>query len=210
VDAGGAVMTSPRRPLVIGLVGGVGSGKTTVARVLSDLGCVVVESDEIAREVLDQPDVQRELVQWWGDSILEKSGTICRQRIAEIVFRDSAERSRLESLTHPLIEARRKAIFDAAPAACPALVIDAPLLIEAGLQEICDLTIMIDTPREVRVNRVLSRQWTSRDLDSREAAQLPLDEKRSMADHVVRNTGDLEALRCEVETLFRGIIEHHA
>ncbi|MGE3110032.1 MAG: dephospho-CoA kinase [Phycisphaerales bacterium] len=207
--------SSPRQPSrrripVIGLVGGIGSGKSEVARVLESLGCVVLDSDAQAKAMLDRDDVRRELVSWWGPDILSKPAgsdpgaarAIDRAAVARIIFSDPAQRTRLERLIHPLLHQQRRARIEslelAAPAP-PAIVIDAPLLIEAGVDRECDVLVFVDAPRAQRVRRVReTRGWDEAELARREAAQMPLDTKRARCQHHVRNDGSLESLRAQV------------
>lgn len=185
---------------VLGLVGGIGSGKSLVGAMLSELGCLVCHSDDLARAALADPAVRAELVRWWGPSVLAASGEIDRAAVARIVFADPAERRRLESLVHPWIEAARRRSFAAAPPGTRALVIDAPLLLEVGLDRECDAVLFVDSPRNDRLRRLgETRGWDAAELDRREAAQWPLDRKRAAAHHVLVNAGDLPALRSEVQ-----------
>jgi len=185
---------------IIGLVGGIGSGKSTVAGMLRDMGCVVADSDQFARASLRDPAIRPQLVEWWSDSILDPAtGEIDRRKVAAIIFADPAQRKRLEGLTHPWIEQRRRELFAKSAEGTPAFVIDAPLLLEAGLARECDAIIFIDAPPHLRSSRVeANRHWTHQQWESREAAQMPLDEKRRMADHVLVNSGDLNDLRANV------------
>jgi dephospho-CoA kinase len=192
---------------LIGLTGGIGAGKTEVARILAELGCCVVNSDELAREALRDPRIKREIRAWWGSEVFDESGEIDRGAVAHRVFSDPGERKRLEGLTHPWIEAKRRAVFSAAPADTPAFVIDAPLLVEAGLDAECDAVIYVDAPRQVRLKRVMdSRGWSEEELARREAAQYPLDRKRKAAHHCVSNDGDRDALRGRVRRVLNEII----
>lgn len=191
------------RPPVIGLVGGIGSGKSAVARAWRELGCCVCESDQLARAALEDPAIKATLVGHWGPRILAAGGTVDRAAVAQIVFADPAERRFLESTTHPWIERTRRASFAAAPADTPAFVIDAPLLLEVGLDRECDAVVFVDAPREERLRRVREhRGWTDEELTRREAAQWPLDRKRAAATHVIANDADLATLlRRATETL---------
>ncbi len=193
---------------IIGLAGGIGSGKSEVARILAGLGCVVGDSDALAREVLEEPAVRREIVGWWGDRVLDEAGRIDRAAVAAIAFGDPGQRDRLERLTHPRIESRRKAIFEAAPADAPALVIDAPLLLEAGLGTECDAVVFIDASPETRARRLArTRGWDEAELGRREDSQLPLDVKRARADYVIENDGELSGLTDRVRRVLRDIVE---
>lgn len=193
---------------MIGLAGGIGAGKSTVARILAEFGCVVVDSDELGRAALRDPEIRRTIVSWWGAGVLDASGEVDRRAVASIVFTDASQRARLESLTHPWIEARRLERFAAAPAGARALVIDAPLLYEAGLDASCDAVVFVDADRSARVRRVMeTRGWDESELGRREESQLPLDEKRRRAHHMVRNTGDLSVLRDRVRAVLEAIVE---
>jgi dephospho-CoA kinase len=202
-------VTDTRKP-VIGLAGGIGSGKSAVAEILADLGCVVAHSDEMARAALREPAIREQLVTWWGEGILDEGGEIDRSAVARIVFADPGQRRRLEALTHPWIESRRAEQFAAAPADAPALVIDAPLLFEAGLEEQCDAVIFVDTERPVRLARLKAgRGWEEADLGRREDSQLPLDVKRSGADYVIQNDGNLSDLAAQVRLVLSQIVASH-
>ena len=185
---------------VIGLVGGIGSGKSLVGSMLADLGCLVCHSDELARSALADPAVRDELVRWWGREVLDPSGAVDRRAVAGKVFPDPAERKRLEALLHPRIESARRRTFAAAPPGTRALVIDAPLLLEVGLDRECDAIIDIDSLRVDRLRRLAeTRGWDSAELERRESAQWPLDRKRAAAHHVLVNAGNQPALRSEVQ-----------
>jgi len=198
--------TGARRP-IIGLTGGIGAGKSAVASILEDEGCLVCRSDELARQALRDPVIRRTLVDWWGPEILDPSGEADRRAVAEVVFGDPDERRRLERLTHPWIEARRRRIFERAGPEVVALVIDAPLLMEAGLDRECDAIIFVDAPIELRRERVRrDRGWADGELDRREESQLPLDAKRGRADHVIRNDASLVDLTERVRASLASIL----
>lgn len=176
------------RPPVIGLAGGIGAGKSRVAAILAEAGCLVSDSDADARAVFEEPAVIETLRSWWGEEVVRPDGAIDRSEVARRVFVDPEERSRLEGLVHPAIHARRRARFESASSETPALVIDAPLLFEAGLDAECDAILFVDAPREVRLERVRRhRGWDESELDRREAAQWPVHRKRAGADEVVEN-----------------------
>ncbi len=194
------------RPPVIGLVGGIASGKSTVAAMLRELGCVVSDADRAAQAALDEPDVQQELVRWWGDRTLDESGQIDRAVVADIVFGSDDDRRRLERLIHPLVEQARQACFAAAPPDTKALIIDAPLLLEAGLGEQCDAIMHVESSLSRRQERVHhARGWDKAELARREDTQVSLDEKRSRADHVVCNDGDEASLKAEVTAALEAV-----
>ncbi len=195
--------------VVIGLAGGIGSGKSEVGRILAGLGCVVIDSDREAREALDRPEIRATLVQWWGDKVLSPDGRINRHAVAEIVFGDASQRERLERLVHPIVRTARAEIRRRAEAAgARAVVVDAPLLFEAGVDQECDTVLFVDAPRDVRLERVRrTRNWDEAELDRREAAQLPLEEKRRRSASVVVNDGSLEALTPRVKEALKQILD---
>ena len=187
---------------VIGLVGGIGGGKSLVASQLRELGCLVCDSDELVRAEYANPEVRSRLETWWGRGVLDERGSVDRAAVAAIVFRDPAERTRLEAFIHPRVEQARRRLFQTAVPGTPALVIDAPLLLEAGLASQCDQIWFIEAPESTRRARVMTtRGWTSDELARREAAQWSLDRKRSAAHHVLRNDGDPASLREQVRQL---------
>ena len=200
---------APRRPTVVGLAGGIGAGKSAVARLLAELGAVVVDSDAQAKAALDRPEVRDELVAWWGPRVLGAGGGIDRKQVAEIIFGDEEERRRLERLVHPLVRHRRdELVRRAARAGAPAVIVDAPLLFEAGIDAECDVVVFVDSPRGERARRVLeSRGWDEAELSRRESAQWPIDQKRAKADEVVSNEGDEGALRRAVGEVWERILD---
>ncbi|MFZ9692828.1 MAG: dephospho-CoA kinase [Phycisphaerales bacterium] len=192
---------------VIGLAGAIGAGKSAVARILAEAGCVVADADAATRAILASREAAETLGAWWGPGILAGDGTVDRGAVARIVFADPAERKRLEGFVHPRVQAARAAAFDAAPAEAPALVVDAPLLFEAGLDGGCDHIVFVDCPRAIRLDRVAKhRGWSDEELARREAAQWPLDRKRLRADSVVVNDADAASLRTKVLDLLKRIL----
>lgn len=222
VDAArsGAAATDPVAPespapattshiAVIGLAGGIGAGKSTVAAIFRRLGCVVIDSDDLARTALDRPDVRDELVRWWGPSILDSQGKVDRKAVAKIVFADEAERRRLEALVHPIVRSSRAdAVALARGAGARAAVVDAPLLFEAGVDAECDAVVFVDAPRELRLRRVRARSdWDEAELARREASQIPISEKQARSDFIVRNdTLDTRALEDQVRVVLDAIL----
>lgn len=195
---------APWRP-VIGVVGGIGSGKSAVARAFGDLGCVVCHSDDLARAVLAEPAVVAAIRAALGDAVLAPDGSIDRARLAQAIFADPAARRAVEAAMHPRIEARRRAAFAAAPDTAPGFVIDAPLLLEVGLDRECDAVVFVEVPRAERLARVAARGWDAAELDRRESAQLPLAEKAARATDRIANDGPLETLAAPVAELLARI-----
>ncbi len=189
---------------VIGIAGGIGSGKSEVARLLGGMGCVVSHSDDDVREVLSRPEVRDVLLGWWGRRVLGPGGEVDRKAVARIVFGDEAQRRRLEGLVHPLVDAKRKESWQdaAAEGSVAAFVIDAPLLFEAGLDGQCDAIIFVDAPEPVRIDRVRARRgWDAAELQRREKNQWPLETKRERADHLIINDGSVADLQRRVRSI---------
>lgn len=178
------------RPVVIGVAGGIGSGKSAVARAFAALGCVVSDSDAQAREALERPEVIAAVASWWGPGVLDGSGRVDRGAVAKIVFSEARERARLEGLIHPMIRRSRGALIaEASALGAPGVVVDAPLLFEAGLDGECDAVVFVEASRATRLERVAGRGWDPAELDRREAAQMPLAQKRARSGYVVDNEG---------------------
>jgi len=187
---------------IIGIAGGIGSGKSLVARFLADLGCCVIDSDELSRHAYRKPQVVQTLQSWWGDAILLPNGSVDRRAIAKRVFNDEKELRKLEGLIHPLVEQARQEAMDLAitkSPQLPAFVWDSPLLFESGLAARCDAVVFVQTPLPQRVARVSqTRGWDAAELTRRENLQWPLDKKREISDYVIVNTADAEYVRSQV------------
>jgi dephospho-CoA kinase len=196
--------------ITIGLVGGIASGKSAVSAALARRGAVVFDADKIGHFVLEEPAVREDLVRRWGNQILTEDAKIDRSAVAAHVFGDSpetvAERRFLEETLHPRIRERILAEMRQLSTAVPAVVIDAPLLIESGWNAICQAVVFVDAPRELRLQRAQTRGWTAEEFSRREAAQMPIEEKRRSASHVVNNAGSLADLDAEVDRFWRQVL----
>jgi dephospho-CoA kinase len=194
---------------IIGIVGGIGSGKSFIARCFAEAGCHVIDSDAQVRAAYNDPKVIEILCQWWGPHIILPTGQIDRAFIAKTVFSDPAQRIRLEQLVHPLVNAAREREM-AEVADNPALlafVWDIPLLLEAGLAGACDVIVFVDAPLDQRLRRVReTRGWEPDELQKREKLQWPLDKKREIADYVLSNTADAAWVRDQVRDLLPQIL----
>lgn len=184
------------RPVLIGLVGGIASGKSHVASLFEQLGAQLINADRLAHSVLRLPDVQAQLIALLGTSIRSSDGELDRSQIAKLVFgdsEDSAERLRsLNKIVHPRVrELAEKQIETARQLDFPpvAMILDAPLLLEAGWESICDLIVFVDAERQVRLARAKERGWTEQQFAAREATQMPVEEKLQRATHVLKNNG---------------------
>lgn len=196
--------------IVIGLTGGIASGKSHVAGLLAERGAVVLDADQHAREVADLPEVREALVERWGDSVLDADGRLDRGAVAGRVFgadeASAADRAFLERLIHPRVRERlREGLEQSRRAGVPAAVLDVPLLIEAGWADECDAVLFVDTPEPIRQARAAERGWSADELARREAAQVPLPEKRAAADTVIPAGEQASAARA-VEALWKRLV----
>ncbi len=193
----------------IGLVGGVASGKSRVARMLGELGAGLLDADTTGHEVLaDNPDVRRAIVRRWGRAVLADDGSIDRSAVASRVFAEGDQgadsRRFLEELLHPLIRRRLEQQLDEfRREGRPAVVLDAPLLLEAGWGPMCDVVLLVEAPREVRLQRARQRGWPEAQFDRREAAQWLVDRKASHANAVIDNGGTEDRLHAAVRDFWQ-------
>lgn len=199
----------------IGLVGGVASGKSLVAQMLADRGAVVLSADQVAHDVLGLPEVRDALVARWGRGVLNSQGEIDRPAVARRVFgpgpQELAERKFLEAIVHPPTRQRMEVELAAHAAdGADVCVVDAPLLLEAGWNELCNLVVLVDTPRARREVFASQRGWKPDEIARREAAQMPMEQKRRAADYVIENSADLAALREQVAMFWSEMVERRS
>ncbi len=199
----------PTKP-VIGIIGGIGSGKSAASDEFAELGCAVVNADAIGHELLDVREVQDELRRRWGDGIFTASGQVDRATLAEIVFGSRAELDALNAILHPWIgaEMARQVERACGDESVDAIVLDAALLMEAGWDELCSCVIFVDTPEPERLRRVSERRnWDPDDWASREKMQISLDIKRSRCDYCFDGSSSVSHLRQQVRKLYPRIIQ---
>jgi dephospho-CoA kinase len=191
---------------VIGLIGGIGSGKSRVADAFAQHGAYVISGDQLGHEGLGQPDIIAQVVGHFGNEVLDDSGNVNRRRLGGVVFADAAQRRALETMVFPWIERRfaeEAAVAQADPNVA-LIVFDAAILLEAGWDRRCDRVVFVDAPREVRLRRLADqRSWSAKEVEAREHAQWPLPEKRNRADAVVDNAGPPEELDRQIVDLLR-------
>jgi dephospho-CoA kinase len=190
--------------LVIGLLGGMGCGKSRVAAEFARQGARVVNADQFGHEALRQPAIRDALVKRWGREILDESGEIVRGRVARIVFADETKRQTLETLVHPYIGQRIREEIDAAQAdpSVRLVVLDAAIMLETGWDAMCDRLVYVHAPRDARLRRLADqRGWNAKEVDARENAQLSLTQKATRAHGAIDNSGSPEALARQVADL---------
>jgi dephospho-CoA kinase len=196
----------PGDPFVIGLIGGIGSGKSKVAAAFASRGARVISGDDLAHQALRQPDIKARIADRWGRGVFDEHSEVQRSKLAAIVFGDPAERRVLEEIMHPWIRHRIRHEVDNArnDPGVRLVVLDAAIMLETGWNEICDRLVFIDAPKEERLRRVAGqRGWSANDLEARERAQLPLTAKAARADHALDNSSSLDRLGCQVDELLR-------
>lgn len=196
---------TPVRKRVLGLIGGIGAGKSVVAAAFRNAGGWIIEGDPLGHEALEHPEINARIQEVWGQrGVFDAAGKLDRKLLGRIVFPSPVERARLEYLVHPYIE-KRLAEEIAKAQADPAvsfIVIDAAIMLEAGWNNVCDALVYVDAPRPVRLARVQAqRGWTESDLANREAVQMPTEKKKKLADAVIDNSGTLAETQRQVQVL---------
>lgn len=178
------------KPAIIGITGGISSGKSTVARMLASLGAEIIDADEMCHRLILVNDVKNKIIERFGDVIRDIYGKIDRSRLAEIVFQDKTCLDDLCNILHPIVieQIRSKIAEIEKRGRRRAMVIDAALLEESGLSLMCDFIIFVNTVRDQRVCRSkISRHWQDGELEKREHFQMSLEDKRKNADYVIDN-----------------------
>ena len=197
----------PESMPVVGLVGGIGSGKSTVARCFALHCWAVVDADRIGHALLEEPEVIDEVHRRWGQGVFDRFGNVDRARLGVIVFADRQERVALNALLHPRIRrAMERRIDTCRRQRRRGVALDAAVLFEAGWDDLCTHTVFVHAPWPDRLRRVRDhRGWSARKLRQRQRSQFPLDKKVDLCCHGLRNHSDMSHLRAEVDRLIRRI-----
>ncbi len=197
-------------PFLVGIVGGIASGKSSVAKRFAELGAIRISADEIGHRLLENDsDVRSKVVELFGLEVVSENGGLDRRKIADRVFGDDplaiAKRRSLEAILHPAIraESERHLKQIAVDGSALIAILDAPLLIEAGWLPRCREVVFVDTPLEARQKLAAQRGWSPEELSRRESNQVSLEEKRKAATAVVINDGSLLNLYNQVDDLYR-------
>ncbi len=192
---------------IVGIAGGIASGKSKVAELLAKRGAIVINADRIGHALLDEEAIRERIQTSFGNQIIDARGKIDRETLGKLVFGNDANAAEhlkaLEAILHPAIrqEAKRR-IEVARKAGAEMVVLDAPLLFEAGWDVECDDVVFVDTPDDIRLERATHRGWTRDELRRREDAQMPISEKRARSTIVVSNGGSLEELERHVDQIW--------
>jgi len=190
---------------VLGLTGGIGSGKSMVAQMFAGLGAVVIDADQLAREVVEpgQPAL-KEIAATFGSEVLLNDGHLDRSKLAQIIFANPVERAKLDAITHPRIRTRMDELIEARRAGPGVLIVDIPLLYESKRTSSIEKVIVVWVDPKTQLRRIQDRDGLSDEAArQRIAAQMPLDEKRARADHVIDNSRNREDTRRQVEAIYR-------
>lgn len=192
---------------ILGIVGGIGSGKSFVAALFARHGAHVIDADQLGHQALMNPDIKKQIKANWGEAVFNLEGEVDRKRLAAIVFSQPNEKARLEAIVFPFIgEGIVSAIkrYQADPAV-KLFILDAAILLETGWKEHCNAVIFIEASEATRLKRVAGRGWDSDELHRREASQWPLEKKKAACQHTIPNEGD-ELL---TETLVKRLITQY-
>ena len=187
--------------IIIGLTGAAASGKSAVLDRFRELGAFCVSTDALAKEVLTSGACYNRILQSFGPGVFLKDGSIDRKKLAKEVFSDKSKRKLLESILHPEILNHTLALIKRSHEKM--IIVEVPLLFEAGLEKCFALTVCVDAPRDLRLKRAVARGWTPAEFRRRDAAQLAAGQKAAKADVVIGNEGSLKDLRGKTDNLFK-------
>jgi len=225
-----SAVSATRKKPIIGILGGIGSGKSTVAAEFAKLGCKVIDADKIAHELLDadthasdrrEPTVKEKIIASFGRSILDSAGKIDRERLAEVVFTDVDKLSPaslgsdqnpplagLNRIIHPLVLQRAEQLIEQynRQKQVKAIVLDMPLLVEVGWDKRCDKLIFVDCEQKLRLDRAKKLGFEKNQVKIRENFQISLDNKANLADNTINNNSDFSALARQVADIFSYIV----
>jgi dephospho-CoA kinase len=203
-------MEDPRPILRVGLTGGIASGKTTVSRILTELGAFVLDADAFARTAMEPGGgAYDRVVKRFGTTILDEDGRIVRPRLAQIVFHDDEARKSLNAIVHPVVlaEADRRIAEYAPRGVAPVTVFDAALLVESGLYRRFHRVVVVRCTRETQIRRLLARDGVSTtEAEARIDSQAPLEDKLAIADYVVDTEGTLRETRKQTEGVYASLL----
>jgi dephospho-CoA kinase len=196
--------------LLVGLTGGIATGKSTVAKMLRELGCVIIDADVLAREVVEPGEpAYEDIVAAFGSDVIQANGSLDRKRLGAIVFADAARRKRLEAMTHPRIRERfARRLQELTEQGFAGLVFfDAAVMIESGNYRNMDRLVVVATDEATQRERLQGRDGIGEDEAARRmASQMPVAEKAKLADHVIDNSGDRAATERQVRRVHEALL----
>jgi dephospho-CoA kinase len=194
---------------IIGIIGGLCAGKSTVAGEFAKLGCAVIDADKIAHQLLDKKEVRAKIVRVFGKEVLNDKGKISRSELANKVFSDPEKLAKLINILHPPVLARAEQLIaeHSSNPKVKAIVLDIPLLVEVGWEKRCDRVIFVDCNPPIRLERAKKKGvFEADELKVRENLQISLDKKRRIADNIVDNNSDLSGLSKQIANIFSSIV----
>jgi len=195
---------------IIGILGGLGSGKSTVANEFAKLGCKVIDADKISHELLKRKTVKEKIVDLFGKAILDCEGKIDHKKLANVVFADADKLSSLNRVIHPLVLEQAEGLIKLynRQNQVKAIVLDMPLLVEVGWAKRCDKLIFVDCKRQLRVERAKKMGFDENQLKIRENFQISLDNKAGIADNSIENNSGFLVLAKQVADIFSDIVDN--
>jgi dephospho-CoA kinase len=196
---------------IVGIIGGVGSGKSTVAAEFAKLGCKVIDADKIAHDLLEKKAVKEKIVDLFGQTILNSAGKIDHRKLGDVVFADADKLASLNKIIHPLVLKRAEDLIKQynRQNEVKAIVLDMPLLVEVGWDRRCDKLIFVDCKRQLRVDRARKMGvFKENYVKIRENFQISLDNKASLSDNIIENNSGFSALAKQVTDIFSYIMDN--
>ncbi|MHC4725951.1 MAG: dephospho-CoA kinase [Planctomycetota bacterium] len=195
---------------VIGILGGIGSGKSTIAAELARLGCKVIDADRIAHELLDESSVREKVADLFGQAVLDSSGKIDRVKLAKAAFADVQMLESLNRIIHPPVLKRTQELIEKfeSQTQVKAIVLDMPLLVEVGWHKKCDKLIFVNCEKKLRLQRAKKMGFDKNQVKIRENFQISLDNKASLADNTIENNSDFSAIVRQVTEIFSYIVNN--
>ena len=203
-------LTRMKTKPIIGILGGIGSGKSTVAACFAELGCVVLDADALAHAILDEPDVVLAMVDRWGPDVLDSDGAIGRGKVAKQVFDSREELDFLNGLIHPRVLERCEAMIQDSQTDpdIRGIVLDMPLLLEVGWEKKCDFLVFVNCSEEKRRERIAKNAKIDiQQLKKRENFQISLDKKKQKAHYVLNNNSDKSDMAEQIARIFSSMTE---
>ena len=190
--------------LKVGLTGSIGTGKSTVEKLMQELGAYTIDADKIVHDLLEKPEIINQIKKEFGNEVIQDS-KINRKKLAHIVFHNKEKRKKLENILHPLVFKEIQKFFQQVEKKdpCAIAVADVPLMIETGSYKNYDIVIVVYSPKSTQIERLLKKGMSKEEALARINAQMDIEEKKKYADIVIENTGSFEDLRKKVENVYK-------
>ncbi|RMA96030.1 dephospho-CoA kinase [Hydrogenothermus marinus] len=193
--------------LKIGLTGSIGTGKTTVSEIFEDFGAYVIDADKVVHKLLKRKDIKEKLSKVLGNNIFDKNGEIDKKKVADIIFKNPEKKKKIESIIHPEVRKEIKRFIEEVERKDKNAVIIAeiPLLIESKLYKDYDKVIVVYSPKEIQLERLIKKGFSKEEALARINSQMPIEEKLKYADIVIENTGSIEELKEKIKKVFEDL-----